>query len=538
MNKWTLLICMFTCSIFMSCSDENANDSASIAVTAFTPTEGLVGTEVTITGTGFTKETSVWFNETKVTDIVSVESTSLVVRVPDGTTTGRIGVINGETSAFSTGNFTFIPGAAVTGYTPSSALPGEVIVIAGTDFHEIGAENITVVFTDGITAQPTAATATSITVVVPHKAVTGPVSVIFGDMETITGPSFEVLIPTIESYTSAMAAVGDEIGLNVMNFPDVEIDDIKASFTGANGTVIPATVKAFEAGVITVEVPEGATTGVITITLDGFDPIVGGEFMVTPTITEYFPNSARVGESILIKGTNFPTSGDVTVLFKTVTGSADENVSVTGTFTMDGLSVEIPVGAVTGVVSLVIGENTVMGGVFTVIESFTYSFLCKDVAKNDGNYMISVGVNPCDNAKEDGTGTVLGQWKNDYRGEDATAKGMIVWDTKPNDYIIFKVDIPQQGEYKVSFDEKYPYDGASVNIEVNSDLSVLNNSDVLNVANSIAVEKTGTNWNAPYVSYETSESYSLNAGINYIRVLYLQEGRNDAPVLRRIKIFN
>lgn len=544
-NKWILLICMFACGLFIGGSDET-NDSTAMVVTSFAPTEGLVGTEVTITGAGFTKETSVWFNETKVTDIVSVESTSIVVRVPVGASTGRIGVINGEESTFSTGNFTFIPGAAVTGYTPKSALPGEIIVIAGTGFHEVGIENITVAFTGGVTARPTAATATSITVVVPERAVTGPVSVIFDDMETVVGPNFEVLIPTIESYTPAMAAEGDEIGINVKNFPAVEVDDIEVTFTGQSGT-ISATVKSFTAGVITVDVPEGTVTGVVTINVEGFDPIVGSEFMVTPTVTEYSPTSAKVGETILVKGTNFPLSGDATVLFKAADNGSD--ISATGTFSTEGLSVEVPTGAVTGVISLIIGENTIIGEEFTVIESFTYYFLCKDVAKdNIDTYAISSGVNPCDNAKEDGTGTVIGEWKKGYRGGNEDAKGMIVWDTKKNDYIIFEVDALQSGDYKISFDAKLATADAdcTLGIAVDSDLSKLINSNAQTGEVSVTVEKSGTTnvANSPYNSYETEGTFNLSAGKWYVRILYKDDAEGSkssirvTPLLRKIKIFN
>lgn len=546
-NKWILLICMFTCVFLISCSDEENNDPMAIAVSTFTPSGGLVGTEVTITGTGFTKETSVWFNETKATDIVSVENTSIVVRVPVGATTGRIGVINGEESAFSTGSFTFIPGAAVTGYIPGSALPGEVVIIAGTDFHEVGAENIKVVFAGDVIAQPTAATATNITVVVPEGAVTGPVSVIFDDMETVVGPSFEVLVPSIKSYTSTMAAVGAELGINVMNFPAVEASDIHVSFAGENETIIPATVKSFATGVITVEVPEGAVTGVITITLDGFEPIVGDEFMITPVVTGYSPTSAKVGETIFVQGTNFPISGEVTVLFKAAEGGESETVSSVGTFTAEGLSVEVPSGAVTGVVSLVIGENTVPGKVFTVIESFTYSFLCKDVAENGGDYAISSGVNPCDNAKEDGTGTVIGEWKKGYRGGDASAKGMIVWDTKKDDYIIFEVEALQEGDYKIAFDAKLATaeKDCIVGVTVNADLSKLLDVESENGEVPVVIEKSGLTdvAKSPYNNYETETAFHLSTGKWYVRILYKEDAVGNknsrvTPLLRKVRIFN
>ena len=214
---------------------------------------------------------------------------------------------------------------------------------------------------------------------------------------------------------------------------------------------------------------------------------------------------------------------------------------------MEGLNVEVPAGAITGVISLVIGGNTITGEAFTVIESFIYNFLCKDVADNAGSYAISTGVNPCDNAKEDGTGAVLGEWKKGYRGGDNNAKGMIVWDTKKDDYIIFGLDVVQGGDYTVSFDAKLATaeKDCIVEVAVNADLSKLVNDESGIDEVDITIEKSGITdvAKSPYNSYETEASFNLSEGRYYVRILYKDDATGNknsrvTPLLRKIKIFN
>lgn len=78
------------------------------SITGFSPASGIVGTTVTITGTGFgtsSDNTTVAFNGTSAV-IAGTTSTQLVVTVPTGATTGQIAVtVNGRT-AFSPSAFT------------------------------------------------------------------------------------------------------------------------------------------------------------------------------------------------------------------------------------------------------------------------------------------------------------------------------------------------------------------------------------------------------------------------------------------------
>ncbi len=75
------------------------------AITSFTPTSGIAGTVVTITGLNFTGATQVKFNGTAATFTVN-SNTQISATAPAGVTTGKISVTTPDGTATSTANFT------------------------------------------------------------------------------------------------------------------------------------------------------------------------------------------------------------------------------------------------------------------------------------------------------------------------------------------------------------------------------------------------------------------------------------------------
>lgn len=79
-------------------------------ITSFSPTSGLVGTTVTITGTGFNttaSQNTVMFNNVLAT-VTSSTSTVLTVIVPNGATTGEVSVQTGKVSVAASSIFTVL----------------------------------------------------------------------------------------------------------------------------------------------------------------------------------------------------------------------------------------------------------------------------------------------------------------------------------------------------------------------------------------------------------------------------------------------
>ena len=76
-------------------------------ITSFLPTSGSVGTQVTITGSGFIGTTSVAFNGTKASFTVN-SATKITATVPSGATTGKIKVTTPGGTATSATDFTVL----------------------------------------------------------------------------------------------------------------------------------------------------------------------------------------------------------------------------------------------------------------------------------------------------------------------------------------------------------------------------------------------------------------------------------------------
>jgi hypothetical protein len=160
------------------------------SITTLAPSSGVVGTSVTVTGTGFGATqggSTITFNGTAASPS-GWTATSITVPVPAGATTGDVVVtVGGLASAGKP--FTVLVAPAITSLSPASGGIGAVVTITGTSF---GASQggSTVTF-NGVPAVPSGWTATQITVPVPAGATTGPVVVTVGGVAS-NGVTFTV----------------------------------------------------------------------------------------------------------------------------------------------------------------------------------------------------------------------------------------------------------------------------------------------------------------------------------------------------------
>ena len=229
------------------------------AISAISPTSGLAGVQVTITGTDFAAtagDNTVKFNGATAT-VVSATASSIVVNTPAAGGTGAITVTTSGGTA--TGPvFTYLMAPTVTSISPTSALAGASVTIAGTNFDPTAASN-TVKF-NGTAATVTKATATQLTVTVPAGGTSGAITVTTSG-GTATGPVFTYLaLPAITSISPTSALAGATVLITGTNF-DATLANDAVKFNGTAATVTKATTTQ-----LTVTVPAAGSTGNVTVT--------------------------------------------------------------------------------------------------------------------------------------------------------------------------------------------------------------------------------------------------------------------------------
>ena len=202
-------------------------------ISSFTPISGTAGTSVTITGTGFANTPSgnhVTFNG-QLAAVNTAASTQLVVTVPNGATTGPIGVsANGSATVNTTSNFT-VPQTTITSFVPASGTVGTEITINGSLLYD-GSLAPTVKF-NGTPAWVTTASATQVKAIVPTGATTGRITVAStanGAVAT-SGSNFSVIQPGTGTATVTVTSANGEPSI-VNQAYTVSVTVTPASATG------------------------------------------------------------------------------------------------------------------------------------------------------------------------------------------------------------------------------------------------------------------------------------------------------------------
>jgi hypothetical protein len=286
------------------------------AITSLSPTSGIVGSSVTITGTNFgaSQGTSTVTFAGAAASITSWSNTLIVAVVPAGATTGNVVVtVNGATSAVVP--FTVVvPVPAISLLTPSSGVVGTSVAIIGSNFGSTQGTS-TVTFNGTPATSITSWTPTSIVTVVPVGATTGNVVVTVGGIASAGGPfTVTVPIPTITSLspTSATAGgVGFTLTVNGTNFDSSAKVNWNASAlatTYVSATQVTAAVPTnliASAGTASITVSTTAgTSGASTFTIQSG----------APTITGINPTSATAGGAaftLTVNGSSFDSSAKV-----------------------------------------------------------------------------------------------------------------------------------------------------------------------------------------------------------------------------------
>jgi hypothetical protein len=348
--------------------------AAAPTVASLNPTSGVAGSLVVLTGTDFTGGTSVAFNGVAASTFTVDSATQITVTVPTGATSGPVSVVTPGGSAIGpvyTVTPPTAPAPTVSVLSPTNGLVGIPVTITGTNLS--GASTVT--FGGVLATSFTVNSATQITATVPVGAVSGVVSVTTPG-GTASGPSFTVTVPapTITSLNPTSGSVGGSVTMTGTNLANVTA----VSFNGTNAvSITPVSATQIKA-----VVPTGATTGNVTVTTPG-GTSNGQTFTVTlpvPTMTSLNPTSGMVGSSVVIIGTNFTNASAVTFQGTAAAFTVNSATQITAT---------VPVGAITGAVSVSTPIGTVNGKTFTVLAPPTVTTLNPTASSVGGSVVIS-----------------------------------------------------------------------------------------------------------------------------------------------------
>jgi RHS repeat-associated protein len=212
--------------------------TANPSVMSVVPARAASGSQVTISGTGFSTQTAadvVTFIGSSPATVVSATATRLVVTVPGNATTGTVSVqVSGAGAVASAQPFTIIaatPVPTVTGVSTHLAVPGTSVTVQGSGFDTDTTHDI--VSFGRTRARVTAASAGGLTVTVPDAAGAGPVAV-----KTAGGTATDTQNFQVVPHPYAAADVQSVTGL--------AIDGAAQALTIASGKVVvltfPATI--------------------------------------------------------------------------------------------------------------------------------------------------------------------------------------------------------------------------------------------------------------------------------------------------------
>jgi RHS repeat-associated protein len=356
------------------------NVDATPTITGISPSSAAAGTVVTITGTNLgdaQDSIQVNFNGLMVAPS-SASETSLVVSVPVYAPPGTFNLtvnVNGYPGAGAT--FTVIPTPLVSGLNPNSGVSGTPVTITGNYFGATQGSS-TVTFNGVPAASITSWNGQYITAVPPSNVTTGPVVVAVNSIASNSNNVFTVANPAIGSITPPAAAPGAIVTINGSNFQPQGYQTWQVLFNGVPSPSIGCTAyycssETVPYGSLTAEVPNGATSGPVTVVIGG----VGSNsvnFTIEPplTITSISPNigpfnSAGDVVTVTITGTGFgATQSNSTVnFFGDILGTTIVSWSDTS------IEMWVPTDAASGPVSVQVGGVTAFAPTWFYANTFT-----------------------------------------------------------------------------------------------------------------------------------------------------------------------
>lgn len=295
--------------VLMGCSDGNGQLPGP-AIISFTPTTGVAGTSVIITGSNFSGVSAVEFNGTAATSFTLNSTTQITATAPVGVTSGPITVTTPLGTATSLVPFAVIGAPDITSFVPDNGplAGGTSVVITGTnftgatvvDFGATPAASFTVDSDTQITATSPAHAAGSVAISVTAPGGVGTSTTTF---TYLTAPALTTLVPNN----------GPETGGNTVTLTGTDLTGTTEVAFGAT----PAVSFTVDSDTqITAVAPAGTGTVSVTVTTPGGTSNgVSYTFVPAPALTTLVPDNGPEagGTTVVLTGTGF--TGSTAVAF-------------------------------------------------------------------------------------------------------------------------------------------------------------------------------------------------------------------------------
>ena len=389
MNRFLKFFMLFTFPLLsimlVSCGDDEIIDEIiEPVITAVNPTEGFVGDEVIITGTGFDEVNAVRFGTVDAVDF-DVTPTQITAVIPAGVALGQQQITVASPEATDTFDFTVleetVDAPTVTSFDPVSGVAGDVVTVTGTNLDLVTSARFGDIEIPDFVAEEDGVTATF---TVPEGAESNFITLLTeaGD-EVVTADQFVIEEDADFAFDPLTGPVGTEVTLSGADFTgtsavrigDVDITDFTVADDGSS---------------LVFTIPEGAVTGPLTVTTPEGDLVSTDDFVVgdenTVSIASFEPTSGVVGDVVTVTGTNLDMVASALLGDVVIQDFVAEEDGLTASFT-------VPEGAVTGPIILINdADEEVMSDEEFVVDGETTAFSTEPVIGPVGTEVTLSGI--------------------------------------------------------------------------------------------------------------------------------------------------
>lgn len=321
-------------------------------VSAVTPSNGLPGTNVVITGTYLNQVQELRIEQSEA---IVVDSTAdkLTLQIPKDMPHGPINIVIGTKGGVTNASFIVAGTPQINSISPKVARPGSELVIQGVNLLD------GIVRINGLTTDRSQTTIkdTEIRTVIPTNATSGKVTVtVFEKLIATSTDSLKIVLPPAVANLSAREGIaGDKIiltGMNLRDVTNVQFGSTVVPFRMLSDTQLEATV------------PTLASSGALTVAVSsaGGNASASDQFFyyVAPSAIVVSPARQVPLQPITITGQNLYRITEVRV--------SGITVPVTSRVEGSQLLVSVPAAAVNGPVTVTNRAGTATSAPLVVIQ--------------------------------------------------------------------------------------------------------------------------------------------------------------------------